>query len=229
MSQHLKRLTIPTTWQVPKKQSKFITRPFPGQKRELSVPLNVVFRDILKMAKTSKEVKYLLANNYVFVNGVQRKDIKHTVALMDVLEIKGMNEAYRLLLTSKGKLFFKKITENEAKIVPQKVVGKTILKGKKVQLNFMNGTNIILEKDDFKVGDVAIIEMPEKKIREKVSLEKDSIAYFFGGAHIGTFGKISDITNKEIFIKKGKDEIKTAKEYAFVIGKDKPIITIDVE
>lgn len=229
MKAHLKRLAIPTTWPIPRKSSKYITRPISGNALDSSLPLSIVFRDVLKIANTAKEVKHILLNNYVFVNGIQRKDIKQTIGLLDVLEMKGTGEAYRMVINTKGKFEFVPIKETEVRIRPNKVVGKTLLKNGKVQLNFMNGYNIIVEKDEFKVGDVVVLELPEKKIRETFTLDKDMIVYLLGGSHVGKTGKVVEFDNKNIVVKVGSETYRTDRKYAFIVGKDKPSITLSVE
>jgi len=226
MKQHLKRLAVPKTWPLAKKGNKYVTRPMPKGSIEFSLPLTVIFRDVLKMVKTAKEVKHLLANNYVFINGVQIKDVKQSIALMDVLEMKGTNEAYRLLLNSKGKLVFVKIDDKEAKLRPSRIKGKTLLKKGKVQLNMASGANLLVDKDEYKVGDVLFLQLPENKIKEKLSLDKGVFIYLIGGNHMGKNGKVVDIIDHEIIFKYGKEEFKTAKRYAFAVGKDKSQITL---
>ena len=48
-----------------------------------------------------------------------------------------------------------------------------------------------------------------------------------GGKHIGQTGKVQDIIGNRILYKTEKgDVIETLKEYAFPIGKDKPLIKL---
>jgi len=56
MSRHLKRLTIPKTWKISKKESKWAVKPSPG-KHPISkaIPLGIVIRDMLHYADTMKE------------------------------------------------------------------------------------------------------------------------------------------------------------------------------
>ena len=73
---HLKRLAVPKTWDIKKKGIKFVTRPNLGaHPRKLSVPINLVIRDLLSYAKSNKEVKYILSEN--LING--RNDINITL------------------------------------------------------------------------------------------------------------------------------------------------------
>ena len=85
---HLSRLAVPRTWQVKKKGIKWISRPLPGaHAMDRSVPLNFVFRYLLDYARTNKEVKHILNNQEIFVDGVRRKNPRFAIGIMDVLSI----------------------------------------------------------------------------------------------------------------------------------------------
>jgi len=47
-----------------------------------------------------------------------------------------------------------------------------------------------------------------------------------GGTHIGENGIIKDIKGKKLVYKRNKEEFETLKKYAFVIGKEKPVIKL---
>ena len=62
----LKRLAAPKTWHVERKKTKLITKPVPGpHKTENGIPLNILLKEILNYAKTTREVKKLLATNEI--------------------------------------------------------------------------------------------------------------------------------------------------------------------
>ena len=111
---HLKRLAVPKTWDIKKKGIKFVTRPNLGaHPRKLSVPINLVIRDLLSYAKSNKEVKYILQNKEVLVDGIRRKEIKFPVGLFDVVEFKGIEKQFRMILNKKGKLCLIPIEKKE--------------------------------------------------------------------------------------------------------------------
>jgi small subunit ribosomal protein S4e len=229
MKSHLKRIAAPKTWPIERNASVFVTRPYPTIKVDMGLPLGFVLRDLLKLGSSMKEIKHILNNNYIFLNGVQVKDIKQVLGFMDVLSIKDTNLHYRLIFNKVGKLTLQKIPEAESKIRLNRVSGKTLLSKGKLQINFMNGYNILTDRSDLKVGDVLLLELPSKKINEVLSLKKDSPVFLFAGNHVGKVGTVVDFDTKEVVVKIGKENIRTKKAYAFVIGNDKPIITIDVE
>ncbi|MBU1855132.1 MAG: 30S ribosomal protein S4e, partial [Nanoarchaeota archaeon] len=72
---HLKPQKAPQTWSIKRKQVKFVTRPNPGaHKREFSMPINLVLKNLLNKAQTNKEAKKILHDQEILVNGKRRKD-----------------------------------------------------------------------------------------------------------------------------------------------------------
>jgi small subunit ribosomal protein S4e len=229
MKRHLKRLAIPKSWLVKRRGITFITRPNPGpHPMKLSLSLNSIIRDVLGIAKNSKEVKKILYTNEVLIDGIRRKELKFPVGIMDVIEFKKSNEYFRVVL-KKGKIKLIPIDKKEAAIKPCRITGKNKVKGK-TQLNFYDGKNILIEKDDYKVGDTVIIALPKQEIKEHIKLEKGCFIYLIGGKHSGDTGKIEDIiSNKVTYKGESREIIETLKKYVFVVGKDKPSISLKKE
>ncbi|MBU2639552.1 MAG: 30S ribosomal protein S4e [Nanoarchaeota archaeon] len=220
---HLKTINTPRSWPIERKKRYWVSRPNPGPHslRE-SLPLNVIFRDLLGYIKTTRELKKILNQEVVKVNGKVRKDYKFPVGIFDILEL-GEEEFYRILYNEKGKFYLNKIGKEERNNRIYKVINKRILKGKKSQLNLSNGENLLTDKE-VKTGDSILLE--DKKIKNILKLDKGSLIYLSGGKHIGVTGKVKTIEGKKLFFMQGKEELETLKKYAFVIGKDKPIIEI---
>jgi len=222
---HLIRINMPRTWQIKRKEKKFITRPKPGQSSmELGMPLNVILKDVLGLAKTSREVRYLLNNQEVLVDYKRRKEPKCIVGFMDVLSIPAIKKDYRIVLNEKGKISLIEISKEEAGIKLCKIKGKTMVKGK-LQLNLSDGKNILTDKKDYKTGDMIVYDLVHKKIKDVISLEKNNTIFIVGGKYIGEIGKVVDLGNKSITYKNQKgDTIETLKKYAYCLGKDKETV-----
>jgi len=226
MKSHLKRLVVPRTWDIKRKKTIFIMRPHPGgQKKELTVPLQVLLREILGVAKTAREVRHVLQNKEVLVNGKRRKEVKFPVGLMDVVQIPDIKTTYRILINNKGKLYPSEITGSEISAKLHQIAGKTSRK-KGVQLNFSDGGNLLVEKDTYKTGDAVMVDFTKKKITSHAPFDKKSLAYMIGGSNVGQVGSIMDVKGKNIIIKTKEGEFETARKYAFVVGQDKPLIKI---
>ena len=223
---HLSRLASPKKWNIRKKGIKWVARPLPGaHSLKDGIHLLSIFRDILEYGSTLKEVKNILSNEEIYIDGKRRKNPRFIVGLMDVIFIPKTKETFRILLTKKGKLTLLPIDEKEANIKPCKIKGKKAVK-KKIQLNLFDGKNILVDKTDSKVGDTLLIEVPSLKIKDSFALEKGNHIYLTGGKHIGETGILHEISNKTILIKSKKELIKTSKIHAFVIGKTKPAIKL---
>jgi len=229
---HLKRLYAPKNWPIMRKEYKWIARPLPGPyKIDKCVTLNIILKDILKYAKTTKEVKYILNNKEVLVNKVIRKDHKFPVGFMDVLEIPRINDYYRVLYDKNGNFILKKINKEDSKIKLCKIIKKFVVKGGKQQITLHDGNNIFA-KDDYKVGDTVVINIENKKIIDWIKLEKDNLIYLVDGKHIGEMGVITNVLNFEnvqkprVAFKIGNEVFETLKDYVFVIGKKQPVVMV---
>ncbi len=227
MKSHLKRLTIPKSWDVKRKNNKFIMRPFPGgSEKKLTMPLQVVIRDILKLAKTAREVRFILNNKEILVNGRKRKEVKFPVGLMDVIDVPDLKKAYRVMLDKKGKLTLLDIKAEEAKVKLYKIAGKTTLKKGKVQLNFTDGHNLLVDKDSYKTNDTVTLELGKDKIKDHVKFDKKTTVYLIGGKHVGGLGTVEEIRKNNILFKSKAGVFETPIRYTFAVGMPKPLITI---
>ena len=47
-----------------------------------------------------------------------------------------------------------------------------------------------------------------------------------GGKHVGEKGKVVEIDNDKLIFKLGNKEVETAREYAIVVGGEKPVFTL---
>jgi len=221
---HLKRLNAPKTWGIKRKESRFVTRPKPGPHSfKEGISLNLILKELLNYADTTKDVKRILSNKDVLVDGKPRKDHRFLAGLMDIISLPKKKEYFKILLNKKGKLELNPIKENYTGLKFCKIKEKSFV-GKKVQLNLHDGRNILVDKDSYKVGDTLVLEVPKQKIKEHLKLEQKSFVYLIGGRHIGETGIIEDIKGKNIVYKKDSGEVyETLKRYAFVIEKTKPI------
>ena len=228
MSKHLKKYFAPKSWKITRKDTTYIAKPSPGtHKIEHSLPLSVILRDVLKYATTKREARHILNKKNVLVDNIARADHRFPVGLFDVLSFKEIDENFRVVLDKKGKIAIIKIGKDESKIKPYKIIGKKKIGGK-VQLNLSGGKNILADEDKYKVGDAILLDLEKNnKIQDAIQLKKDALVYLTGGKHIGQTGKVQQIMGKRIFYKaEDGEEVETLKEYAFPVGKDKPLIKL---
>lgn len=221
---HMKRLTAPKTWPIERKGTTFVTRPNPGNAFRLSLPITIIFKDVLKYCKTSKEVKRILQDKEVLCDGKRRKDSRYPVGLMEVMSIPAIGEAHRVLLSTKGKLVLIPIDKKEIDTKLCKVINKTVLKGGAIQLNLSDGRNLTVKKNEYAVNDVVVLDTKSNKVAKHLKLGEKAHVLLVGGKHMGANGKITKITDKLVEVEAQGMKITTDKKFAFVVGEDKPII-----
>jgi small subunit ribosomal protein S4e len=228
MSKHQKRNFAPKTWKIKRKGIKYITKPSPGShKASISLPLNVVLRDMLKFADTNREVKFMVQNRNISVDGVKKKNIRFPIGLFDTLSLND-TEHFRVVLNNRGKMDIAKIGKEESILKSCKIIGKKAVNGK-IQLNFSDGKNIFVEKDSYRVGDGVLLTLGKKSVtvKDHIKLEKGALIFLTGGRHIGQTGKVQDILHNRIIYKtEDGNVVETLKDYAFPIGKEKAAITL---
>lgn len=230
---HLKRFKAPKNWPISPKENVWTVKPAAGPHAiEDSLSLLVVIRDILGLADNSREAKRIINTGKVLVDGRARKDYKYPVGFMDVVQIPSSEEVYRVLPDLKGRLTLHPISEENKGFKLCKITNKTTIKEGKTQLNLHDGRNIIVE-DSFSAGDVVSLKVPDQEINDNFKFEEGALVLITGGKHIGEIGTISEINinkssnpNTVVVENNKKENFLTLKDYAFVIGKDEPAISL---
>ncbi|MBI2670731.1 30S ribosomal protein S4e [Candidatus Woesearchaeota archaeon] len=236
VKKHLFRIAAPRFWKINRKEKKYTIHPVPGPYSiESSIPLGLLVRAYLEHAKTSREAKKIINSGKIEVDGIIRKDHHFPVGLMAIITIKSLNEHYRIFFDKNGKILLHKITKEEAEIKPLKIINKTILKKKKTQLNFYDGRNTIVNNDVYGTSDTLVYDVNKKTFLDHLKFERGVIVYLIDGKKIGHLGVLDSIKEQKgneptkIVLKSGKEKFETLKDYAFVIGKDKVVISVPGE
>lgn len=187
---HLKRQAVPKKWPISRKGTKFVVRP--NFNVEEGMPILVVLRDILNIAQNRKEVKKALTSGSILLNGKPVKDDKNPAMFQDVITIVPSNKNYKIELSKNGKFKVEEIHEKNTGKKISKVIGKKVLKNKKVQINLLDGRNFI-SNVKCKIGDSAVVDLKDKKIEKCLPLDKKSKVVVFAGKHSGETGEIEEI------------------------------------
>ncbi len=224
----LKRLGAPVFWPVHRKEDKFVVRPSPGPHSKNSIPVGVLLRDILQYADNMKDVRNILNQNFVKVNGKTIKKENFPVGFMDIVSL-GEDENYRVIVENKG-LALRKITDSNLRLV--KVSDKKINKGSKIQLNLHNGCNMLTKDKTISSGDVLIIDNEKGVIKNVLKMKKGASVMVIKGRNRGKVGILEKIIitkgsqpNRAV-IKTGSESFEMPKDFLFVVGENSPLIDI---
>jgi small subunit ribosomal protein S4e len=206
MKKHLKRQKIPKGWPIQRKGTKYIVKP--NSDLEKGIPLLIALRDMLEITNNKKEVKKVLHEGKILLNEKPARNEKMAILLFDIIKIVPSKKSYQLNLSSGGKFVFEEIKDEESGFKISKVIGKKTLKGKKEQINLLDGRNFI---SDLKceVGDSVRVNTTNKKIEKCIPLKEKSEVVVFLGKHSGKRGKINEIRKeqKSVEIEVGKEKI----------------------
>lgn len=225
---HLKRLAAPKSWFLKRKEQKFITRPNPGpHNRTFAMPASMVFKDHIEIAQTTREVRKMLHKNTVNVDHRAIKDVRFPIGYLDVVSIPDHKQYHRVVMNKKGKLHTIQIDEKEGNKKLLRIIGKTTRKGNKTQLNCNDGRNILVTKGDYKVGDTVVFDLEKKEITDSFHLDKGTFIQLLGGKHMGAQGKVEEIKDTLVTISTKEEKVITLKKYAFVLGKNAPVIKVE--
>ncbi len=235
---NLKRLAAPGHWQIRRKEHPFTIRTSPGSHSlEGSIPLAIIVRDMLKLTTSHKETRQVIARGAVKVDGLVRKNYKHPVGLMDVVEIPEIKVRYRMVPSSQHLLAIHSIPKGEVGVKLCKILGKTTVAKGNIQLHLHDGRNILIPvkdsktkpEQDYSSGDTLLITIPKQGIRTRIPLKEGVIAIITGGVHKGFVGVLEKIDSEiKLGTIKGADgtTFQTTLRYVFAIGEDKSLISL---
>ena len=224
----------PLFWNISRKNKRFVITVRPGSHpKNYSIPTAVLLRDVLKIVKTLREAKSAIYAGKVLVDGIKRKSLHHSIGLMDVVELEGVSDIYRLV-PQKGHILKPiKINKSEKTKKISKVSSKTSIKNAKTQIGFHDGRTVISDID-VKVGDSCLIEIPKQKILEVIKLEQGCQVIVIKGVNAGQVGTVEKTEQgtyslpKRVLLALGERKIEIPTEMIMAVGKDKPIIEIGV-
>jgi small subunit ribosomal protein S4e len=230
----MKRLAAPRAVRIHRKEKKWTFRSSPGpHPLQRSVPLAVLVREYFKLTETGREAKRVIGAGEVHVDGRAVKEATFPVGLMDVVTIPKLKQSYRILLDHRGRVLPVPIKADEAKWKLVRIENKTTIQGGKTQLNLHDGRNVLIPKDQYKVGDVLKMSLPDQKVVGALKFEKGTLALVTAGAHSGELAPIESVETTrgphptQVLLKGSKDaSFRTIKDYVFPVGDKKPEITV---
>lgn len=212
---YIKRQNISKTWPIMRKGTKYVVMPSHAKKQ--GIPLLIIMRDILEFVKTRKELKKIIYEEKVLVNGKIVREENLALVLFDNLSLPLLKKNYKLTLGENKKIKLDEIKGIEAGKKISKVIGKKILKGNKTQINLLDGRNLLTD-EKIKVGDSVLVKIADKKIEKVLPIKEKSEILVIRGKHIGKIGKIEKVEEDEIIFGFGKDKIKIKEEEIIVLS-----------
>ena len=231
MSNHLKRLNSPGSWRIAKKEKTFVSKTAPGPHNTSAMPAAVWLRDHMGLALTMKEIKKILKDRSLLVNGKPCRDPKMGIGVFDIVALPPVEKYYRILRAKKGDIISVPITAEQAQSRLCKIADKTVVKGGKIQLNLRYGANVIVDSNDYRPKDSVVLSLAEEnrfEVIEHYPFAVGNTAMVIGGRHSGKIGKITEvivvpgsIPNRVILEEADTGEMfETIEAYIFMVGRE---------
>lgn len=158
-----------------------------------SAPVVIAVRDMLKLARNAKEVKEMIKQKTLKINGKAVKDYRESIRLFNLFEA---DKPYVLSLLPTGKYVFE-ATKSKERLC--KVVNKRLVSDNKVQLNLHDGSNVIT-KDKVNTQDSVYLDL-SGKISKHVVFDKGKSCIIISGKYIGSKGKIESLKDGKANVK----------------------------
>lgn len=180
----------------------------------------------------NREVKAIVMQRLVKVDGKVRTDPTFPAGFMDVITIDKTGEYFRLIYDTKGRFTIHRITETEA--------GYKLAKVKRVQLG-AKGIPYLVTHDArtirypdpaIKVNDTVKIDIETGKISEFIRFDTGTIAMVTGGRNMGRVGVITHRERHDggfdiVHMKDAIDNtFATRLSNVFIIGQDKSWVSL---
>lgn len=189
---HLTRIESTKKLPITRKGEKYLARPLLST--EDSVSVSLALRDMLKFIKTTKELKQLLHNKSLKINGRTVKDCRDSIKLFSIFE--AGSKSYRLSILPTKKFI---LEESKDKKRLCKVIGKKLVKDNKIQINLHDGANLV-SKDKINTNDTLYLDI-SGKVLSHIPFEKAKEVFVMSGGYTGLTGKVQSAKGSKLTIK----------------------------
>ena len=222
-----KRMTAPDAWQLSRKESMYVVSTASGPHDGSALPIGVWLRDHMQFALNTKEVRKILHERQVVLNGHIVTDEHIGIDVFDIISFPNIDKHYMILVDEKGRHNEYEISADAAKVQLVKVANKTTIKGGKTQINLTTGANFIGE-EGYKGSDSLVIGISGDDrfaVQQHFPYAVGNMAIVIGGQHTMKSGKIVEIIHQEtslsnhVIIEDAKgDKFETINDYVYMIG-----------
>ncbi|MDD3159692.1 MAG: S4 domain-containing protein [Candidatus ainarchaeum sp.] len=225
----LKSLNAPSTVNINRKENVWTVKPVAGAHKAVdSVPIGIILRNYLKLAKSIREVKMILNDDGVKVNNQIVKEYRFGVGLFDIIEIEKQKLNYLVVFDKKRRIVLKELKDKLTEKLSKVVIKKMTTKG--VQITTNDGR--VFLTNDVKVGDTLVIDLVKKSIKKILPAKIGAVVYITDGIHSGQKGILKEIIpgsmnkSKMVKVEQNDQSFETIIDYIMVIGEKESVLNI---
>ncbi|XP_065175352.1 small ribosomal subunit protein eS4-like [Sycon ciliatum] len=230
---HLKRANAPKHWMLDKLSGSFAPKPSAGpHKMRECLPLIIFLRNRLKYALTGDEVKKIVKQRLIKVDGKVRTDVTFPAGFMDVVTIEKTGEHFRLIFDVKGRFTVHRITKEEACFKLCRVRRVAVGNRSVPYIVTHDGRTIRYPDPTIKSHDTIKLDITNGKITEIVPFDTGCLVMVIGGRNLGRVGVVThrERHHGSFDIVHIKDAVgntfATRLSNVFVLGRQKALVSL---
>jgi small subunit ribosomal protein S4e len=229
MTKHQKRLAVPKSWPVERKEETYTTKAAAGPHGEAGVPLLIVLRDVLGYVDSKKEARYALEQDSILINGKALSDERRPIGMFDIVAFVEREEYYRVFPDEGGRLSLTPVDADSAGSKLGKIAGKQQIAGGETQLTLHDGETLLVEDATaYDTNDSIVVSNDDGEIVAHFTYEEGALVTAVSGAHAGRIGTVDEIqvtpgssaNNVLIDAADSDDRFETIEEYVVVIDEN---------
>ena len=206
---YTKRNSVTRKIPIPRKGTKYVA--VASSHKSESVSVLIALRDILHLARNLSEVKKMINSKLLKLNSRLVKDYRESIRLFNILEA---DKLYILKILPTKRFALEEVKSANSRIC--KVVNKRLIKGKKIQLNFHDGSNVISSDNKISVNDSVHLSQ-ENKIISHIPFKEGRKVFITSGKYVGQEGSILNLENSKTLVKLNDKETFLEKEVLVVL------------
>lgn len=204
---HLTRAEVSRVMPLARKGTYYVARPL--SYKESSVTVLMAVRDMLRLGQTAREVKEMIKEKKLKINGRVVRDLRESLTLFSLFDA---DKRYKVTLLPTGR-FVLEPTKQTTRIA--KIIDKRLAPAGKIQINLHDGTNL-LSKEKAEVGDSLELDA-ESKIVKVLPLKVGAKVMVNAGRNVGSTGTIEHIKDSDLTISIGDRKVALKRAQVVVI------------
>lgn len=204
---HLTRAEVSRVMPLARKGTYYVARPLSYKSSSVTVLMAV--RDILHLGQTAREVKEMIKEKKLKINGRTVRDVRESLTLFSLFEA---DKRYQVTLLPTGR-FVLEPTKQTTRIA--KIINKRLAPAGKIQINLHDGTNV-LSKEKAEVGDSLELDA-ESKVVKVLPLKTGAKVLVSAGRNVGATGTVEHMKGSEITVSLGDRKVTLKRAQVVVI------------
>lgn len=186
---HQKRLSAPKHYPIERKHYSYVSGIKGSRSSEYAIPTVLFLRDITEYAESEKEAKQIISKGQLLRNGERVRDIQEGIGVLDTVQLKEVDEAYRVVIEGDNLKFIE--ADNPEQTVAR-IEGKKT-EGEEFVYHLHNGDNYRTE-EEFETGSTLVLNGGAEEIQRQEGTQ----VLVISGQHAGEVAELKEINRRNL-------------------------------